>query len=170
MGLPVHPRVDAVFGFEYSRSDATSEYRDFVDQGDLPILQNTRLTQAPLTASLRIYLTAQGRDISRFAFIPAGITPYLGAGGGYLWYEFEQQGDFVDFEDLAVFSDLFVSRGWTPTAHVYGGADFKIAQQVYLSTELRYAWTKATLDRDFVTFEPLDLSGLRAAFGVRYLF
>ena len=61
----------------------------------------------------------RGRQISRLAWIPRTIVPYVGAGGGVTSYEFRQSGDFVDFatENAAagtftIFTDSFKSEGW----------------------------------------------------------
>ncbi len=64
-----------------------------------------------------MYLADPGRSIGRFAWIPNRFAPYVGAGGGAMWYRFRQEGDFIDFDTLKVFPDTFDSDGWTPTVH-----------------------------------------------------
>ena len=51
----VTPWVDAVLGLEVSSSITSSEFRDFVDESGAPIVQDTTLTQLPLTLSVRFY-------------------------------------------------------------------------------------------------------------------
>jgi hypothetical protein len=41
---------------------------------------------------------------------------------------------------------------------------------MYVSGEGRYQWSKATLGRDFIRFEPIDLAGFKATAGVHYMF
>lgn len=170
LAIAVHPRVDAVFGIDFSRTQTASEYRDYVDSNRLPITQDTRLTQVNLSGSARLALLPRGHEVSRFAWIPRAVTPYVGAGAGFLWYAFQQDGDFVDFLDLSVFSDSFRSNGWTPSAHVFGGVDTKIWRRLFLTVEGRYAWASAELDRDFSGFDPIDLDGLKVAAGINVLF
>ena len=129
-----------VGGLEFSRAGATSEYRRFVDNDRLPISQTTTLEEMNASVGVRVALLPRGREISRFAWVPRTVTPYVGAGAGALRYAFTQTGDFVDFVDLSVFSDTFRAEGWTPSAHVLGGVDLKLHQRWFLSLEGRYLW------------------------------
>lgn len=170
VGVVVAPRIEVVGGFDLARKTVFSEYRDFVDNNRLPIEQESRLRQNSLTASLRVALTPRGRSVGRFAWIPARVQPYAGAGGGVVFWRFQQAGDFVDFQDLRVFSDVFDAGGTSPSAHVLGGADVLIYRRLMLSTEGRYVWAKGDLKADFVGFEPLDLSGFRFSAGISIVF
>ena len=169
-GVAVAPRTDVVFGFDVNRSRTPSEYRAFIDNFGLPIEQTTELKQFNLTASARFNLVPKGREISRLAWIPNTWVPYVGAGGGVGQYSFQQYGDFVDFVDNHVFTDLFESKGWTPLAHVFGGVDVRVFKQVLLSFEGRYTWSHAELERDFIDFDPIDLGGTRFGVGVNFTF
>ncbi len=60
-----------------------------------------------------------------------------------MWYRFEQNGDFVDFVDLSVFTDYFSSSGWTPNAHVFGGTDLHLYRILFVTVEGRYVWANA---------------------------
>ena len=115
------------------------------------------------SGSVKFALTPRGREISSRACIPAAVTPYVGAGGGMLMYQFLQFGDFIDVDDLlSIFPDTFRSDGWAPSAHVFGGVDVKVWKRMYLSGEGRYLWSNATPDRDFIGFDPIDLAGFKA--------
>ena len=168
--LAVTPRIDVAFGAEFSQAKKASEYRDFVDNRLLPINQETTLKERNLFGSVRFSLVPPGRSVSRFAWIPRGITPYVGAGGGVLWYRFEQSGDFVDFQDLSVFTDYFSSSGYAPSAHVFGGTDLQLYRILFLTVEGRYVFAKGTLGRDFIDFDPIDLAGFRLSTGVNVRF
>ena len=163
-------RASLVFGFDFSSTSQLSEYRDFVDNERLPINQTTRLREMNLSAAIKLALTPRGREIGTRAWIPAIVTPYVGAGGGVLNYEFEQEGDFIDFEDFSVFPERFRSNGWAPSALVFGGVDVKAWKRLYVSAEARYLWSRATLEHDFVGFEPIDLAGAAISGGIRYMF
>lgn len=166
----INPRIDVAFGAEFSQARKESEYRDYVDNRLLPINQETTLKERNIFASVRFSLVPRGRSVSRLAWIPRGLTPYVGAGAGALWYKFEQNGDFVDFVDLSVFKDYFSSSGYTPSAHVFGGTDLQLYRILFLTVEGRYVWANAKLGKDFVDFDPIDLAGFRLSTGIQLLF
>ena len=80
----VAPRVGVIGGFDYARTSKDSEYRDFVDNQRLPITQTTQLSELNLSGSVKFAVTPRGREISNRAWIPAAVTPYVGAGGGVI--------------------------------------------------------------------------------------
>ena len=170
LSVNVAPRLDVTMGFEGSRMRQGSEYRDFVDNKLLPIEQTTSLKEQAFSAGVKFALLPAGRRVSRFAWIPSKLTPYVGAGGGMLRYDFAQVGDFVDFADSHVFTSTFRSVGWTPSAYAAGGTDVHLFNRVFMSLEGRYTWSSATLDRDFVDFDPIDLKGFRFGAGFHYAF
>ncbi len=171
----LHDRVDLSFEVGFARSETWSEYRDWVeDLGDgreVPIEQKTRFTRVPMTASVVYFPVDRGRRISRFAWVPTKWSPYVGVGGGKVYYSFQQRGDFLDFMDDTIFTGHFGSKGYAWTGHAMAGAQFALSAQVLLSAEGRYSWADADLDRaNFVGYEPIDLSGfqLTAGIGIRF--
>lgn len=167
-GWHLSDRVDLVLGLEYGRASKRSEYRDYVDQDDIPIVQDTRLTQVPLTLSVRYYLTSRGRSVGQYAWVPSTAAVYVGGGGGATWYHLEQSGEFVDFRDLAIFEDIFVSDGWAIAGHVLAGVDIKLASSIGLVLEGRYQFASHDLTGSFLGFEPIDLNGLRLMVGISF--
>ena len=119
-----------------------------------------------LTFGIKQYLTPTGRTVGKFAWIPARITPFVGAGAGVLHYRFHQSGDFVDFQTMDVFAAQFTSAGWTPTAHAFASLDYSLGPRFALTSEARYLWSRAALSRDFSGFQKLDLSGLATTAGI----
>ncbi len=170
LGLSLTPHLELVVGLERTKSSTDSEYRDFVGSDLLPISQTTSREEFSVTGSVRVALLPSGRRISRFAWIPRTLTPYVGAGGGAVKYDFDQFGSFVDFQTSRVFTDQFNATGWTPSGHVFAGADLRVWRRLYLTTEGRYTWAKGALSDDFVDFEPLALAGFRLGGGVRVAF
>ena len=164
------PRVDLVAGMDLNRTRQPSQYRDFIDNRGQEIEQTTTLNQLNFTGSLKFALLPKGRNISRLAWIPRTVVPYVGAGGGIGSYRFEQFGDFVDFQDNRIFSDVFQSKGWAPIAHVFGGTDVQVFSRMLVSFEGRYSWSRAALDQDFVDFDPIDLGGLKFGVGLHVIF
>jgi hypothetical protein len=169
-GIAVGSRLEAIGGFEFSRSRSPSEYRRFVDNNNLPIVQETSLRNVHVSGALKVALWPRGTSVSRLAWVPRGLVPYVGAGAGAVHYNFKQTGDFVDFVDLSVFTDVFQSKGWAPSAHVFGGADIQIFRLLFLQAEARYLWSSGTLSSDFIDFDPIDLAGFRTTAGVSIIF
>lgn len=167
------PRMDLVFGGEFSSSSANSEFRGFVEENDEPIRQATQFRRIPLTASLKYYLADRGRSIGQLAWIPSRYAPYVGIGGGAMWYRFRQNGDFVDFntEDLEIFTAEVQSSGWAPMAQGMAGLDYSMGPWLSLTAEGRYGWAKATLNPDdFEGYDKIDLSGFAGTVGFRVRF
>ena len=123
VSFAVTPRLDAQAGFEWNKVSMASEYRDLVDNNFLPINQTTSLKVGHLNAGVRYALTTRGHDVSRFAWVPRRLVPFVGAGAGAVYYNFNQSGDFVDFVDFSVFRDSFGSHGWAPSVYAFGGMD-----------------------------------------------
>ena len=172
IGIAVTPRTDAVIGVEVNRASVPSEYRNLVDNNRQPIEQTTSLSELNLTGNIRIAILPRGREIGRFAWVPRAVVPYVGAGGGMLWYRFEQTGDFVDALDprRAIFTDVFRATGWTPSAQVFGGVDVRLRGRWFLTLDGRYLWAVGALGNDFEGFDPIDLAGFRAGAGINMLF
>jgi hypothetical protein len=163
-------RMSMRFGFAIAESTTPSEFRDFVDNNRQPIQQTTEFRRLPLTASLKAYLSKTGRSVGHFAWIPARYAPYVGGGGGAMYYKFHQQGDFVDFTTFKVFPDNFESDGWAPTVHAFVGTDVSLNPRFAVTVEGRYEWANKQLSSDYARFQPIDLSGfaLTAGFAIRY--
>ena len=170
LGFRLSNQVDGVVGIGYSRSVARSEYRDWLDNNNLPIQQATEFTRVPLTFNLKAYLGPRGRSIGRYAWVPATVTPYVGGGVGTMWYKFRQAGDFVDTTSTNVFTDVFSSSAWTPMADLFAGADFSITPGMALNAEARYSFAKGPLSNDFAGFNRLDLSGVAITAGLTFRF
>ena len=170
VAVAVTPRLDVQFGLDYSNAHVSSEYRDFVDNNRLPIAQQTRLRELNLSGNIKVALTERGREVSRFAWVPRRFVPYAGGGGGVLWFDVNQTGDFVDFIDLSVFTDVFRARGWAPSAQIFGGMDVRLFRRLYFMFDGRYLWAAGELGRDWIDFDPIDLAGFRLSGGINVVF
>ena len=170
IGVRVLERTHLVASIDLSGMDKNSDFRHFIDNNDLPIEQSTRFRRVPVTLSVKQYLTAPGRSIGKFAWIPSRFAAYVGAGGGAEWYEFKQHGDFIDFNTLKVFGDTFTSDGWAGEGHAFAGVDYSLRQDIALTTEAKYSRSKASLSNDFSGFERLDLSGFSSTIGLTFRF
>jgi len=119
-----------------------------------------------------LLLTAQYRIPTYFAM---NFSPYLGAGLGYYFNDFDPNALAKEFADV----DIDDSLGW----HVNLGADLFLdrAKHVALNFDFKYFWTEADLNVDydftyggtpykFSEKDDIDLDGFIAAIGVSYFF
>ena len=166
LGIRLSSPVDLVLGAGFTRTSHPSEYRNLVDQNNLPITQQTTLSTVPLTAALRWYLTATGRQSGRFVWIPARVTPYVGVGGGMMHYQLTQTGSFVDFTDSSVFDATLQSQGWAPVGLAMAGIDYSLGTRVFVNADARYLLAKGTLNQSFSGFDGIDLSGAQFSLGL----
>jgi outer membrane protein W len=167
LGIAVGGPLELVVSGGYARTTAPSEYRNWVDATDQPITQTTTLETVPLTLAARWYLTSRGRRIGRFVWVPARVMPYVGVGGGAMRYAIRQSGSFVDVADSSIWSDTFISWGWTPVGLIQAGADYSLGTRVVVNADARYVRAKAALNRDFVQLtDGIDLSGVQVSLGL----
>jgi hypothetical protein len=170
VGVALSRRIDVVINLDYSKAKSLSEYRDFVDNRRLPIEQTTELQQVNFGGSVKVYLLERGREVSRLAWVPRVFVPYVGGGAGVLWYQMNQYGDFVDFVDFSVFGEAFESRALAPAGQIFGGVDVKVWKRLYVGVDVRHLWAAADLGRDWIDFDPIDLTGTRVAAGINIVF
>ena len=170
VGVHITPRLGFVFGADYASTTSDSEFRDYVDNFRLPINQTTNLRQATMTGGVRFALTERGRELSSLAWVPRRVVPYVGAGGGALWYRVRQSGDFVDFQDFSIFTDVLESSGWTPAGYVSGGGDLQVHRHIFITIDARYLWAAKELEQPWTGFGRLDLAGLRLSTGMNVIF
>jgi hypothetical protein len=163
-------KLDVALDFGWAGSEVESEFQGWVGTDGLPIAQTTRFKRVPLTLGVKYYLNERGRSLGRFAWVPARFSTYLGAAAGAVYYSFEQQGEFVDYQTLDIYRDFYDSQGWGPTAHVLAGAEVTVVPRLALTAEGRYAWAKSKLGRDFVDFNDIDLAGFQATAGISFRF
>lgn len=165
LAFTLTPRLDLAFDVSTSGMSKGSDYRNWVDNSGLPIEQRTSFQRTPLTVNVRYYLTARGRQIGRYAWVPARIVPYVGAGAGAMYYSFNQSGDFIDFSDSSVFHDALRTNGWAPMGQLLAGVEWGIGRGWALKTEARYLLASASSSGDFSGYR-VDLSGLTSSVGI----
>ena len=168
VAVHVSDRVDLVLAAAFSRAKHRSEFRDFVDNNDLPIEQTTTFDRMPITANVRLNLAAPGRTIGRLAWIPSRIVPYVGAGVGAMRYRFKQEGDFVNFQTNGVFPAVLLGEEWTLVAQGMAGVDYNVSPRLGIAFDARYLHARGDLGPSFKGYEPIDLSGLTATIGLSF--
>ena len=176
IGVRISDRFDFILGTAYAGMRKQSEYRDFAEGADnKPIVQSTTFQRVPITGSLRMYLTPRGRSVGRFAWIPSKVAPYVGGGGGFMWYRFRQSGDFVDLtspdrNSMRIFTTTYESSNWTAEGHAFAGLDYTITPRLALTGETRYTFGRAPLSSSFAGFHRIDLSGIATTAGLAVRF
>lgn len=149
-----------LFGFSFYSGKTTSGYEDWVASDDSEIRHTTQLAIWDMTAAF-VYRFGSG-----------GIRPYLGAGGGFLWYELTEEGNFIDFgdPDLPVFWAWYGARGTTFEAFGLAGIEFPLNPRWSFFFEGRYRYAFDTLGQDYAGFGDLDLSGyeITGGFGINF--
>jgi outer membrane protein W len=168
----LQPRLDLSFSYGYAGSKTPSEFRKYVGTDDLPIRQTTQFVRMPVTAGLKFYLAPRGQEIGTLAWVPARFAPYVGAGGGMVFYKFRQEGEFVDAQsaNLDIFRDELTSKDWAPMVNGLAGVDFALSPRWGVTTEAKYSWAKAEMGGDYLNFGRIDLSGLSATMGLHVRF
>ena len=171
LGFAVTSRLDVRAGLDYVKTPETaSEFSEFVGSDGLPIAQDTWLSQTDFNASVAFALIPRGRSVGQYAWIPNAVVPYVGAGVGMQRYALDMLGEFVDAATLDIFEDHLQASGWAPSVHLFGGADIRLLQRLYLTAEARYVRASAEPSGAFDGFEDIDLSGMRVGAGIRFIF
>jgi opacity protein-like surface antigen len=138
--------VDADF---YASSN-TSANRSISDSFGFPILHDTRLAMFPLTVGFRVLpagrYTRRGSEGKHFVRRP---VPYLGAGIGGSYWQYEEEGDFV-YDDptvpegQSIFYDRMKNSGFAFEKHVMVGMEFPVSPEWNITFEVRESWAEAT--------------------------
>jgi outer membrane protein W len=172
--------VDAsAFAAEERSSD-----RDFVDDSGNLILHDTRLFTVPVAVSFRVLpagrYARRGTEGQHYVRRP---VPYLGAGFGLTYWQYEEEGDFV-------FADVFAPSGFSIAydrvkdsglefeTHVKLGIEFPVAPRWNLTLEVRRSWAEANLDDGIPSLalsatpvpRELDLGGVSVLLGASLRF
>ncbi len=162
----VSERWDVSVTGGWARGNGLSEYRNWVDQDQLPIEQETTFETASVALGGRYYFSDRGRSVGRFAWVPSRISPFVGGGVGMMWYDFQQTGDFVDFQTFNVYGDELQTSGSGASVYASAGADLSIGKQFYLTGEARYNVAGAGVRDSYSLYDRMDLSGLQLTTGI----
>ncbi|HET9949153.1 MAG TPA: hypothetical protein VFQ22_09550 [Longimicrobiales bacterium] len=168
IAVRVSERWDVALNAGWGGSETRSHYRDWVDADGFEIEQDTRFQQVTTTLGARYYFADRGRRIGRFAWVPSTLTPFIGAGAGFAWYELEQAGAFIDFgsPDLEIVGDVVQTSGTGLAGFLSLGADLSLGKQFYLTGEVRSVLAGADAGGQYYLYDGVDLSGLQFITGI----
>ncbi len=170
LAFRVHSRVDLLLGTGINTRVTRSEDRDFIGTDDLPIEQRTTFRRIPIAAGLKLHLRPEGRAVSKLAWVPSQVSPYVAAGGGMMYYLFKQDGEFVDYKTFDVFRTSLKSSDVSAMAFGAVGTTFSLTPHVAINAEMRYEQARGALSSDFRDFSPIDLSGVGLTAGFLFRF
>jgi len=140
----------------YGRRLETS-YVDFVRPNGGEIFQTLKLDNIPLSLSVRL-LANNSRG---------SISPYVLFGGNAYFWQYREEGDFIDFQDpgLDISYDSFESDGVAFGLHVGAGVRVPLGDDFSLTAEGRYHFAdEVDMDDDF-NRNRIDLSGFVVTVG-----
>lgn len=159
-------------GFNVDFYDATERTSDrfYTDDFGNPILHDASLELIPLSVDVRVLPT--GRYALRGHGSQVRVRrplPYVGAGIGMTYWEYEEQGDFVGFDEIGpfIYYDRLKDSGTEFATHVLAGVEFPMGPTWNLTLEGRYTWSEATPGGAFsdLALGDLDLGGFAGFFG-----
>lgn len=144
----------------YGREIPTS-YREFTRPSGREIEQTLRFVVVPTSAIVR--------------FLPSGryrtLTPYAGVGVAAMFWQYEEFGDFIDFDSRSfpVVFDSFKSTGVTPGLVLNAGLRYRVSEDFQITADFRNFSGKQTMSGDFSPNE-IDVSGAAFTVGFRLTF
>ena len=173
--IPLNNNLEIGFNIDFYDGAVRVADQDFTDEFGNSILHDASLELVPITADLR-WLPG-GRYTRHGKLTARKPVPYLGAGVGLNYWEYEEQGDFVYF-DLTdapfVAFDRYKDSGTAFETHVLAGLEIPVSPSWNLTFEGRYSWSKVSTD-SYATSEgyatdDMDIGGLALFFGASVQF
>jgi len=146
-------------GSRYRRS-IESDYREYEYDDGSPILQTMHLAITSIETGVKINLLPYKSKFS----------PFVAAGAGLYFWQYEQFGDFIDFTDFDVYDGFADQEAIALGFHVKGGISMRFTRGLGLIIEAKVHWAKGELGEYFEGFEPFDLSALSLLAGFQFYF
>lgn len=160
VALELNEYLELAFGVESSSRTAFTSYRDFVRDDGTEVIQDLSLRTTPVTAGLRVLPIGKSHR----------VFPYVSGGAGFYFYEYREEGEFIDFSSFDIFTDAFVDRGLAYGAYLAGGVEARVSPSISVFGEYRRHWARGTHDGDFRGFGSFDLASRQVSFGVNLRF
>ncbi|MBD3867887.1 MAG: hypothetical protein IFK94_07175 [Acidobacteria bacterium] len=168
---PVSNNMEVGLNVDFYNETVLSAYRDYTDVDGFRIFHDTSLSMVPLSVDVRFLPAGRyGARGSRGQVMVRRPVFYLGGGIGVNFFEYEEVGDFVDFELDEVVFDRFRDSGAAFTAHALAGVELPVSPDLGLLIEGKYTWVDEELGSDFAGLGNLDLGGTSISVGLSYSF
>lgn len=160
--VDIMPNFALMFSVDEFEGALTQSYRNFSDNFGHRVAHDTTLDIVPLRAGIMVKLAPPRSP----------VVPYVGAGGGIYFWDYTEEGDFIDFtqHNLPVFSDRLEDSGTAFGYYFLAGLEVPISHNMSVLAEGR--WDKADDDfsQDFEGFPKIDLSGKSVVGGLSFRF
>lgn len=145
------PTTGLKLGSLFYDGNARQAYREWVDSEGRSVAHWTELKTSELTLAF-VYRPLTG----------SFVRPYVGVGGGFVFWQLTESGDFIDFgvDDGEIFTATYRDEGSDPIAFVEVGFDVFAWPQWTFFVEGRLSTGDASLGGGFADLDQrLDLSG-----------
>jgi hypothetical protein len=170
-GFGYNGAITNYFEFDANADFYTSLVRSadsfYTDLDGFPIYHDSRLVTFPLSVGFRVLpagrFARRGPEGTHYVRRP---VPYIGAGAGMTYWQYEEEGDFVA-SDLSIIYARFVESGLAFQWYAMLGIEFPVSPQWNITFEVRETWAEATPGGDFTFVNPgtLDLGGTSVFLG-----
>ncbi len=149
-----------MFGTSFYSGATTQAYREWVDAYGGDIRHTTSLDLWDMSAAF-VWRLGRGR-----------VAPYLGVGGGFVYWKLAESGSFIDFGDpeLPIIFATYQASGWTYEGLGFVGLDVGLGYRWSFFAEARYRISDDELSDDFAGFGEIDLSGTELTAGFSWNF
>lgn len=154
-------RLEVGLGIGFYQRTVPSVYAEFVDSDGTEIEQDLKLRIVPVTATVKFLPIGRAGD----------FQPYVGAGIAVLNWKYSEVGEFVDFSDNSIFTDVFVASGSTVAPVAFGGVRVPVGGDVFaVNGELRWQGGKGDTSDTGLLADEIDLGGwtFLGAFQIRF--
>jgi len=156
--------VDVGGSVAYYRGVENVSDRDFTFPNGREIRRDIRFKIIPLEANVDVLPV--GRHVA--------VIPYVGAGVGAYFWEYEEIGDFVidRFTDPRVISGSAFSDGTDFGWNIHGGIQIPFSRSATFMSQIKYSKAEGELDRSGFdpAFGPIDLSMVTYSVGLSVWF
>ncbi len=167
----VSNNLEVGLNIDFYNETVFSAYRDYTDADGFRIFHDTNLSMVPLSVDVRFLPAGRyGARGSRGQVMVRRPVLYLGGGIGVNFFEYEEVGDFVDFDLDEVVFDRFQDTGAAFSAHALAGIELPVSPNMGLLIEGKYTWVDENLGSDFAGLGDLDLGGTSISVGLSYTF
>jgi outer membrane protein W len=153
--------VELALGIEGYGREIPTNYREFTRPSGREIEQTLRFVVVPTSAIVRVLPSGRYRT----------FTPYAGVGVAAMFWQYEEFGDFIDFDasGLPVVFDSFKSTGVTAGLVLNAGLRYRINEDFQVTADFRNFSGKQKMSGDFSPNE-IDVSGAAFTLGFRLTF
>ncbi len=160
--LPVNEYSAVLFGMSWYDGSATQGYIDWVDGAGQDVRHLTSLQTWDFSVAW----------IVEFGWGSSPVRPYFGVGGGSLWYELVETGDFIDFgdPDLPIVRTSYGTSSSTWEWMAIGGLDVRVNPSFSVVLQGRWRDADDELGGGFSGAGNLDLSGYDYSLGFAFHF